>query len=210
MTEDALSEAFYEARERDLRDRVGERRLAHIHGVAETCAQLARVYGVNEREARLAGLLHDWDKGFDDDGIRQRAASLGIRVDPFVSERMPRVLHAETAAVALERAFPELPVDVLRAIARHTVGASDMGALDMVLYVADAIEPGRTFGDVDALRAKVGVAALDDLYFDVYRYWIVRMLERGITLHPSTLEIWNNLAIRQAEKKRESKKGQKR
>lgn len=201
MIEDALSDAFFDARERELRDRVGKKRLAHIHGVADTCASLARAYGVDVRRARLAGLLHDWDKGFDDDGIRARAAELGIDVDPFVAEHMPRVLHAETAAAALGREFPEIPPDVLQAIARHTVGAVGMSELDMVVYIADAIEPSRTFGDVESLRAEAGAAPLEDVYFDVYRYWIERMLERRITLHPKTVEIWNDLAVRRASRK---------
>ena len=201
MGRDPLSDEFYEARDCDLADRVGKKRLAHIHGVADTCAHLARVYGVDERRARLAGLLHDWDKGYDDDGIRARAAELGLDIDPFVLDYMPRVLHADTAAAALGRDFPEIPADVLQAVARHTVGAPRMSDLDMVLYVADAIEPNRTFGDVDALRAEVGEISLEDLYFDVYRYWVLRMLERGITLHPQTVDIWNDLIIRRDMRK---------
>ena len=86
---DALSDAFLEARERDLRERLGRRRYEHTLGVAGTAARLARAYGVDERKARLAGLLHDWDKGYDDAGIRARVEELGLAVDPYVFEEMP-------------------------------------------------------------------------------------------------------------------------
>lgn len=203
--EDALSDEFFEARERDLRERVGKRRLEHIHGVASTAKKLAKVYGVDKRRARLAGLLHDWDKAYDDDGIRARAAELGMEVDPFVLEHMPCVLHANTAARALARDFPQIPADVLQAIDRHTVCARDMTPLDMVVYIADALEPGRTFGPLDELRAEVGKVELGRLYADVYRYWVVLLLERTKMLHPSTIDIWNDIAIKYQQGKDERK-----
>ena len=115
---DALSDAFLEARERDLRERLGRRRYEHTLGVA--AARRARAYGVDERKARLAGLLHDWDKGYDDAGIRARVEELGLAVDPYVFEEMPWLLHGPTAAAALARAFPCLLRDVVQAIARQS------------------------------------------------------------------------------------------
>lgn len=47
----------------------------------------------------MAGLLHDWDKGYDDPGILARADELGMELDAELSA-MPRVLHGLTAAVA--------------------------------------------------------------------------------------------------------------
>lgn len=193
---DALGEEFYEARREELRERVGKKRFSHALGVAETAERLALRFGVDARKARLAGLLHDWDKAYDDEGIRARVRELGLEIDPFVAEHMPRVLHSFTAPVALARAFPEFPADVLQAIERHTVGSIGMSPLDMVLYIADAIEPTRDYDHVDELRALVHGSSLEDAYFAVYRYWVLRMLERGQTLHPRTVEIWNDLVIR--------------
>ena len=58
---DVLSDQFYFERAKELKDRVSEKRLAHIEGVAKCAVMLAQVYGIDERKARLAGLLHDWD-----------------------------------------------------------------------------------------------------------------------------------------------------
>ncbi|MBO4353190.1 MAG: bis(5'-nucleosyl)-tetraphosphatase (symmetrical) YqeK [Eggerthellaceae bacterium] len=162
-------------------------------GVADMCEQLAEVYGVDKAKARLAGLLHDWDKGMDDDGARQRAIDLGMEdeIDPYILEVMPYVLHGITAARALGREYPEIPADVLQAIDRHTTAADDMTPLDMVLYVADAIEPGRMFGRIDELRALVGKVTLEELYYHTYEYWVFLLLERRKPLHPDTIRIWN-------------------
>ncbi|WP_241157376.1 nicotinate-nucleotide adenylyltransferase [Adlercreutzia sp. ZJ242] len=208
MAVDPLSGKFYRARHAELRDRVSAKRLEHIEGVAETAERLARAYGVDERKARLAGLLHDWDKGYDDEGMLARVRELGMDVSPEYLA-IPRVLHGMTAAVALARAFPAIPADVIQAVDRHTLGALDMEPLDMVVYIADALEPGRTFGPVDELRAQVGKASLEDLFFMTYRHWLVLMLDRGSALAPDTIAIWNAYAARYKDAHPRKKKGRK-
>ncbi len=198
---DVLGREFFSARKAELANRVGRKRFAHCEGVAHTSEVLAKTYGVDPRRARLAGILHDWDKGYDDPGIRRRACEVDLDVDPIVIEQMPRVLHGMTAARALARAFPEIPADVLQAVDRHTVAAIGMEPLDMVLYVADAIEPNRKGERVEELREMVGTATLEELYEETYRYWVELMLVRHCTLHPDTIAIWNDIVARRARRK---------
>ena len=113
MSEDVLSDAFFDARERDLKKRLKPKRFEHARGVSKTAASLAETYGVDVRKARLAGLLHDWDKEYGDDEIRERARALGVDVDPYVLDTMPRLLHGPTAAAELVRAYPDLSADVV-------------------------------------------------------------------------------------------------
>lgn len=200
---EALTEAFFDARLQELEGRVSAKRLAHVVGVVAAAERLARTYGVDVSKARLAALLHDWDKGFDDEGMRQRVAELGMgaSVDPWVLEHTPYVLHGNTAACALAREFPCIPADVISAIGKHTVAAVDMSPLDMVLYIADAIEDGRQFGRIHELREAVGKVDLDELFFLTYEYWVFLLFERRKQLHPDTITIWNSLVARRAAKK---------
>lgn len=193
---DILSDEFYAAREEELRDRVSKKRFAHIQGVAQTCAELAKRYGVDERRARLAGLLHDWDKGYDDAGIRNRARELGVRVDSWVFEHQPRIMHAYTAAAYFRQAYAHMPADVTQAIWRHTTAAPHMEPLDMVLYVADALEPNRRFGRVDELRKLAKTASLETLFVETLAYWTLLLLESGKTMHPDTVLVWNYYAMK--------------
>ena len=193
---DVLSDRFYAKRERDLRKRLKPKRFAHSQGVAATALDLARVYGVDERKAHLAGLLHDWDKCYHDDEIRKRVQELGLEVDPLVLSDIPQVLHGHTAAVALGRKFPALPADVLQAIDRHTTGAVDMTDLDMVVYIADAIEPTRTYGSVDELRALVGTVSLEELFLKTYQHCFAMLVDRGKCMDPQTVVVWNHYAAR--------------
>lgn len=170
MVDGWRSDTFYEARRDELEKRVGPRRFKHSLGVSETAEKLARVYGADETAARVAGLLHDWDKGYDDPGILARADELGMELDAELVA-MPRVLHGLTAAVALGRAFPELSPEVLTAVERHTLGDAGMSDLDMIVYIADALEPGRKGKVVEKLREKIGEIELRELFLEVYAYW---------------------------------------
>ena len=182
-------------------------------GVVEEAEILARAYGVDVREARLAGLLHDWDKAYDDEEIRERVRELGLQVNPWILEHQPRLLHGPTAAAALGREYPAISAGILQAIERHTTGEIDMAPLDMVLYCADALEPNRRFKPlasdsssldglnihfacVDELRAQIGRVTLEELYVAVLGYWTILIIEQGKTLHPRTVDIWNAYAVK--------------
>ena len=193
---DVLSDGFFEARTRDLEKRLKRRRFEHVKGVSKTAASLAEAYGADVRKARLAGLLHDWDKEFDDDEARERALELGVELDPYVLETMPRLLHGPTAAAALRCSWPELPDDVIQAIARHTAAAIGMGDLDMIVYIADAIEPERDFEGLGDLRAAAGRVSLEELFMMTFNHILLTLVERRRRLHPATVEVWNYYVAR--------------
>ncbi|MDR0514203.1 MAG: nicotinate-nucleotide adenylyltransferase [Coriobacteriaceae bacterium] len=193
-------ETFEDAKER-LRLRLSPERFAHSVSVAETAANLAAVYGVSEAKARLAGLLHDWDKCYDDTSIKERVLELGMSVDAEVFDAMPRLLHAETAAVALVQEFPGIGADILQAIARHTAGALSMSELDMVVYIADVIEPLRPYQAVDALTEAVGRMSLEDLFLLTYKQVFAYLVERDYRVHPGTIRVWNHYISRARQRK---------
>ena len=183
---EVLGEAFFKERKAELEQRVSKKRFTHVMGVVEEAEILARAYGVDVREARLAGLLHDWDKAYDDEEIRERDREVGLQVNLWILEHQPRLLHGPTAAAALGREYPTISAGILQAIERHTTGEIDMTPLDMVLYCADALEPNRRFGRV----------TLEELYVAVLGYWTILIIEQGKTLHPRTVDIWNAYAVK--------------
>ncbi|MEG1826053.1 MAG: bis(5'-nucleosyl)-tetraphosphatase (symmetrical) YqeK [Gordonibacter sp.] len=198
-SEDVLADTFFEARAADLAQRLGRGRFEHTLGVAKTAQNLARLYQVDERQARLAGLLHDWDKSYDDTGIRKRAEELALAIDPFVFEEMPQLLHGPTAAAALASAFPAIPHEVIQSIERHTAGAVGMTDLDMVVYVADALEPGREYLGLGAIRDLIGIVSLEELYLTTFRQVLLNLVERRKRIHPQTIDIWNYYIARSRE-----------
>ena len=151
---------------------------------------MAEKYEVDAKKARIAGLLHDWDKDLNDEQLLERTREFGIEVVERL-EDMAALLHAQTGAAAVKREFPELDDDIIQAIARHTSAAPDMTDLDMIIYVADMIEPLRSQGNLTPIRVIVGKVPLEALFLKSFEMSIEHLLRRHRFIHPDSLEVWN-------------------
>ena len=192
----------YKAMKAQLKERVGKRRYKHSVGVAKTAKKMAKVYGLDPEQARMAGLVHDWDKCYRGEESTQRALDLGLEIDSAILYEMPWLLHGPTAALALSREFPEWGAETFQAIERHTCGAADMSPLDCIIYVADIIEPGRDYGPgsgLDELRALVGEVPLQELYYQAFKFTLRYLLEGDRRMFPGTAEIYNVLIVQHAQ-----------
>lgn len=185
--------------EADLQAHMAEAKPAryrHSLSVAATAEQMALVYGARPFEARVAGILHDWDKVHSPAGQIQLARDLGVSLGVDLSLVQP-LLHGITAARHLPEAYPMLPASIWQAIERHTMGHAHMTPLDMIVFVADGIEPLRR--DVPAIREVRELvdarAPLDDVYWTSFYHGVSYVIETQRYLYPGTLEIYNELAL---------------
>ena len=129
--------------EQKLRDFLPRRRYKHCLRVAAQAGLLACHYGLDEEQARLAGLLHDVARDLSFDTLLSYAADNGLLVG--AEERAnPIILHAPVGAALIKNDWGISDETVLKAIALHTVAAPDMDDFCQLIYLADIIEPGRT------------------------------------------------------------------
>lgn len=205
-----LEDAWRTPEERELLERIRSdvearlsvkpRRLAHVERVCACALELSRIYEVEPFTVACAALLHDWYKDRPDIELVDDARAMGIDFGVELSLVAP-LLHGAMAARALPERYPELPAEVFRAIAVHTEGAAEMSDPDMVLFVADAIEPGRPdVPSIRAIREKVGEAPLSELYFETFVSGVVYVLETGRYLYPGTIDTYNELVSSRSEK----------
>jgi predicted HD superfamily hydrolase involved in NAD metabolism len=171
-------------------ERLSEESREHCARVSETAARIAGAYGEDVEAARLAGLLHDWDRDTSADELLVRAAAVGVEVTEE-DHLVPYLLHSRVGAAELGERFPGLDAAVLEAVATHTLGAPSMGPIAKIVYVADMLEPVRSYDGVDELRDAVSVCTLDELFRRAYTRSLVRVLERRRHIHGTTLETWN-------------------
>lgn len=166
-------------------------RLNHSLSVGYTAERMACIYNVDPYEARVAGMLHDWSKALSVEAQLNEAKRLGLDFGVDLLLVKP-LLHGSIAARVLPEIFPELSTEVLQAIDRHTLGDAHMSELDVIIFVADGIEPLRKKNAVlDAQRALVGVSSLEDLYWQSFSDGIAYVIDTRRYLYPGTLAIYN-------------------
>lgn len=125
-------------------------RVRHVLGCRDTAVRLAQRWGANVEDAARAGILHDITKALDGPLQLTLCEAYGKILDDF-SRRYPKTLHALTGSLVAERIFGENEA-VVSAICSHTTGKADMTMLEMIIYVADYMEPNRDFPGVEKLR----------------------------------------------------------
>jgi len=167
----------------------GEARRAHIARVAALMDRWAEELGLPDAERRrwkAAAWLHD--------ALRDAPAEeLRGQVPAELRDLPAPLLHGPAAA---ERLREEGVRDeaLLHAIAYHTLGHPALDRLGRALYLADFLEPGRTFDPLGGavLRARLP-AAMDEVLVEVAAARIAFLLDRRRTLRPETVAFWNTL-----------------
>jgi predicted HD superfamily hydrolase involved in NAD metabolism len=136
-----------------------DHRYEHSVRVARCAELLAQCHGLNARKARLAGMLHDLARLYPANRLVEECDDRNMPIDAF-ERANPIVLHARLGAVIAQETFGVHDAEVLSAITKHTVGDGDMSPLDCVVYLADGLEPGRSFPE----RAGLWELAKTDLH----------------------------------------------
>ena len=123
-----------------------EERREHSYRVALLAAQVAPRYGISQKKAILASALHDCGKYVPLSSPMLRGFSLPDGVPT-------PVVHQYTGAYLAEHEFGVTDGEVLDAIRFHTSGREDMTPLGKLIFLADMLEEGRDFPEVERLRA---------------------------------------------------------
>ncbi len=123
-----------------------ESRKEHSIRVAHLACERARSLKIPEEKALLAGALHDCGKNVP--------RSFEPLKDFTPPEGVPQpVLHQFVGAYLAEHLFGIADEDVLNAIRYHTSARAGMSTLEKLIYLADLLEPERSYPGVDALRS---------------------------------------------------------
>jgi HD superfamily phosphohydrolase YqeK len=168
--------------------RVTEKRRAHIERVTALLDDWAVALAIAAPEAtawRDAGRWHDALRDADEAELRAWAGS-----GPWP---LP-VLHGPAAAARLEQAG-EHRQDVLDAVRWHTLGRAGWARTGRALYMADFLEPGRSFARADrAFLARAVPGDFDGVFRQVVQLRMEWALRDGKPVFRETAELWNEVA----------------
>lgn len=125
-----------------LRNALPEKRFFHSLLVASTARQLAEKYGVDPDDAALSGLIHDCAKALPLPQMQQIALDVVLPVDEATLAN-DNLLHGPVGSVLAKSQYGIQNEEILSAVFCHTTGKPGMSTLEMILFLADKIEPSR-------------------------------------------------------------------
>jgi HD superfamily phosphohydrolase YqeK len=164
---------------------VHDKRRGHIARVTALLVRWAELMQIpaEERTAWIdVGRFHDALKDAPDAELRALVGETAYE---------PQMLHGPAAAALLERRG-ERRRDVLDAVRYHTMGFPNWDRTGRALYMADFLEPGRSFSKADrAFLAAHVPYDFDGVFRQVVRARLEWSLHEGHSLFPETVEMWN-------------------
>lgn len=164
---------------------VSDKRRAHVDRVVELLAAWAERMSLPDDEASrwlAAGVLHD--------ALRDAPATM-LRALTGDGATAAELLHGPASAVRAEQ-DGERRQDVLDAVRFHTMGSPEWKRTGKALYMADFLEPGRSFlVDERAFVANQVPHDFDAAFRQCIRLRIEWSLSQGGEVFPETVAMWN-------------------
>ena len=172
-----------------LRSSLSKKRFDHTMNVAKCARELASLYGADEEKTYRAALFHDMTKELDLENQLKICKKYDIMLDDaFLS--MDQLIHPITAA-AVARDMGE-DEEICTAICQHTLGGDNMSTLSKCVWLADLIEPGRSYSGVDELRM-LAYKDLDRAVISAMTRTVTYLTEKGEKVHPKLIASRNAL-----------------
>lgn len=176
-----------------LKKDIGVKRYKHSLGVMDTSIELAKIYDYPIEKAALAGLLHDCGKFEDKNLILKYAKDFDIILDNVMKNNIG-LIHSPLGSVLAEKNYNIGDEDILDAIRFHTTGRENMNLLEKIIYIADVIEPGRTYDGVEEIR-DLAYKDIDKSLIHSLNTTIKFIVDRGQLIHLDTIKARNYLII---------------
>ena len=162
-------------------------RVAHVAGCESEAVSLALRWGEDPENAAEAAILHDITKKLLLKDQLILCGKYGI-INDNVELSNVKLLHAKTGAELAKDRFG-VSDEVYNAIRWHTTGRPDMTLLEKIIYMADYIEPTRSFEGVDELR-RLAYEDLDEAMVLGLKMSIDDVAAQGNEVHSMTLNAY--------------------
>ncbi len=158
-------------------------RWQHSVRVAVMCAQNAARAHLSESDAVTMAALHDVTKNLPKDS-------------PYLKDFVPPqgvpspVMHQYSGAFVANKFFGLNDENLLNAIRYHTSGRAGMSEAEMLLYLCDMLEEGRTFRGVGKLRKIFAESPLPAAMFAALGHQIKYLNKSGGDIYPLTKQAY--------------------
>lgn len=173
-----------------LRQHLTKERYEHSLRVATEAKKLARIHQYDETIAEQAALLHDIAKDHSTKQLKDLIVKYELS-DQLLRE--PEVLwHGPVGAMFVKHKYKLTNKDIFNAIYYHTTAREQMSTLELIIYIADYIEPNRNIPNVIDVRKK----SKEDLHqaaLLIVSRTIIYLTKRQVPISPRTILAYNDL-----------------
>ncbi|HHY06426.1 MAG TPA: HD domain-containing protein [Clostridia bacterium] len=176
-----------------LKARLSPERFSHSLLVVETAMKIGEKLALNKDDLWLASLLHDYAKDLSCPELLAVARKNKL-ITCKVEELQPGLLHGPVGAFLCQQDLQLREQEVLQAICYHTTGHGEMSLLDKVVFLADLLEPSRSYAGVDELR-KICEDDLDKGLLLAFDGTLQYLLREKLLIHPLTVQARNRLLL---------------
>lgn len=158
-------------------------RWAHSMRVAVMCAENAARARLTEHQAITMAALHDVAKNLPKDS-------------PYLKDFVPPegvpspVMHQYSGAYVAQRYFGLEDKNLLNAIRYHTSGRAGMSDAEMLLYLCDMLESGRSFEGVEQLREVFSTCDLPRAMLAALEHQIAYLGDGAADIYPLTKQAY--------------------
>lgn len=177
-----------------LKDTLNSDRYDHTIRVVNEAKKLAALYGVDEEKAEIAALAHDCAKNMSYNELKRTCEKGNIIFTDDDLNSKP-IWHAYAAVIIAKEEFKIDDEEILNAIKYHTTGRKNMTVLEKIIYLADYIEPGRTFEKIHEVRVLAYDKNIDAALIKAINNTIEFLISKGSIIHKSTIEARNYLIM---------------
>ena len=131
-------------------------------------------------------MLHDLARLYSGERLLAECRARSMPIAEYEAAS-PILLHARLGAYLARERYGITDASILSAIAKHTTADRHMSRLDIILYLADALEPGRSYEGRERLEA-LAFSSLEEAYHEVLVGSVDYCRRMEVTVAPPTLE----------------------
>ncbi|MBP2078129.1 bis(5'-nucleosyl)-tetraphosphatase (symmetrical) YqeK [Oceanobacillus polygoni] len=166
------------------------KRFEHTLRVADTAVKLAKRYDASQTKAELAAILHDYAKYRSLDEMERWIRKSTLPKD--LLDYHHELWHGPVGAILIEREFGIRDKEIQSAVHYHTTGKAGMSILDKIIFLADYIEPGRSFPGINDVRKKAE-QDLTHACLMASKNTITYLISKNTTVYPDSFHAYNDL-----------------
>lgn len=171
----------------DLSEQLSAQRYSHTLRVMHEAVILAEKYGESVSDVEIAAILHDNAKCLSKEILHEYISQFDL--PKILLEYHHELWHGPVGAELARRNYG-ISDGIYQAIYNHTAARENMSRLELIIFVADYIEPARDFPGVEEVRDLAKVS-LEQAALKALQNTIIYLLRRNATVFPESILAYN-------------------